>query len=172
MVPTSKLCGGCLSKGIMSSARTSIWEKDGHPTLSLMLDISAPSGVFFVPLELPPHHWSSELVLFSAGPLREKPGTPGSLHFSQPQSPLVFTVRSYGDFSFQHWNPGLGGLVWSWDPLLLRGDLQSQGISTDLTAICGCGTSPFSISAPLPILMCLRYILSYGTSVQLGLRLL
>ena len=32
----------------------------------------------------------------------------------------MFTDRSYGDLSSRHWNPGLGGLVWGWDPSLLR----------------------------------------------------
>ena len=36
------------------------------------------------------------------------------------QSPLVFAARSFGDLSSCHWNPGLWGLVWGWDALLLR----------------------------------------------------
>ena len=46
------------------------------------------------------------------------------LGFQQPpppaQSPLVFTARSGGDLSSWHWNPGLRGLDWVWDSLLLR----------------------------------------------------
>ena len=37
-----------------------------------------------------------------------------------PQTPLVFTVRSYEAFSSQHWNPGLCGLVWGWGRSLSR----------------------------------------------------
>ena len=34
--------------------------------------------------------------------------------------PLDFTTRSYGDLSFQCWNPRLCSLSWGWDPLLPR----------------------------------------------------
>ena len=40
--------------------------------------------------------------------------------FPLTQSPLVFAARSYGALSFWHWNPGLGSLVWGWDPLFLK----------------------------------------------------
>ena len=36
------------------------------------------------------------------------------------QSLLGFAGRSCGDLSSWHWNPGLWGLVWGWDSLLLR----------------------------------------------------
>ena len=39
---------------------------------------------------------------------------------SLTQPPLVFTARNYEDVSSWHWSPGLGGLVWGWDPLLPR----------------------------------------------------
>lgn len=35
---------------------------------------------------------------------------------TQPQSPLVFTARSCGNFSFWHWNPGLGRPLWGLVP--------------------------------------------------------
>ena len=66
-----------------------------------------------------------------------------------PQPPLIFTARRYGDLSSWHWNPGLGGLVWCYDPLLRR--YPSRFLSTT----CGCGTthseSPH-LSASLPLL--------------------
>ena len=37
-----------------------------------------------------------------------------------PQPPLVFTAGSYGDLSPWHWNPGLYGLAWGYDPSLPR----------------------------------------------------
>ena len=48
-----------------------------------------------------------------------------ALLLSQPQSPLVFIAICYRDFSSWYWNPGPEGLVWGWDPLLLRRDLYS-----------------------------------------------
>ena len=36
------------------------------------------------------------------------------------QPPLFFIARSYGDLSSWCWNPGLGVLVWGWNPSLLR----------------------------------------------------
>ena len=42
-----------------------------------------------------------------AYPLREAHGTPATLQLTQPQSLLVCTARSYGDFSSWHWNPWL-----------------------------------------------------------------
>ena len=59
---------------------------------------------------------------------------------SLPQSPLVFTVRNYGDLFSRHWNPGLGVLVWTWDSLLLRSP------SWFLPTIRGCGTTHSSSS--------------------------
>lgn len=66
----------------------------------------------------------SESVSKGVGPLKGTPGTPAILWFMHPQSLLVFTVRSYGDFSPQrpqHWHPGLGSLLWGWGPLF-RGE--------------------------------------------------
>ena len=42
-----------------------------------------------------------------------------------------FTARSYGYFSFWHWNSGLGEWVWDWDPSFLRGNLYSCAILPD-----------------------------------------
>ena len=36
-----------------------------------------------------------------------------------PQTPLVFMARSYGNLSSRCWNPGLCGLAWGLDCLLL-----------------------------------------------------
>ena len=58
------------------------------------------------------------------------------------QSPLVFAARSYGNLSFWHWNPGLGGLVWYWDSLLPRCPFWI------FSTIHGCGTSLFLVCAP------------------------
>ena len=57
------------------------------------------------------HLWASDF--------RGKPGTPEVLCLTQPQSPLVFTTWSYGDFSSQHWNLGWGcpGHAFQWGSL-------------------------------------------------------
>ena len=53
------------------------------------------------------------------------------------QSLLAFVAR-YGDLSSWHWNPGLGGWVWAWDPC--SRDIPPEFLSTT----CGCETSPFA----------------------------
>ena len=58
---------------------------------------------------------------FVLGLIKKNCQDSGSLCLNQPQSVLVFTARSYGDLSSWHWNPKLGGPVWGWNPLLLRG---------------------------------------------------
>lgn len=54
------------------------------------------------------------------------------LHVTQPHSLLVFTARRCGDFSSCHWNPGLGGLVWGRDPILLR---ETSTVKTSLSIL-------------------------------------
>ena len=85
---------------------------------------------------------------------------------SQPQSLLVFTARSYGDFSSIHGNPGF--LVWGWGPLLLTGDLHSQDVPPYFYQP-HLGVGPVH-PVPLPLLPAsmwlLLYILSHRTSVQ------
>ena len=44
--------------------------------------------------------------------------TPEAFHLIRPEHLLVCTTRGYENFSSQHRNPGLEGLVWGWDPLL------------------------------------------------------
>ena len=78
------------------------------------------------------------------------PGAPEAFCLTEPQSPLVFTARSYGDFSSWHWNPGLGGLIWGWDTSLLRGKLHSQDIHPDFyPPHVGMGPA-LSVSLPFP----------------------
>ena len=83
-------------------------------SLTLMFSLSPPSS-------LPENQYTYPQVRL------EKKGTPGApeaLPLPQPKSLLVFTARSYGDFFSWHWIPGLGGVVWGWDPLLLGEPLQ------------------------------------------------
>ena len=61
---------------------------------------------------------------------------------------MVFTVRSYGDFSSWHWSPGLGGLVWGYDPLFLRYSFWF------LSTTHGCGPAHSSPLPLLPVSMC------------------
>ena len=60
----------------------------------------------------------SESSKFVCEPRKRNTWTPEAFHVPQPQSPLVFAARSYGDFSSWHWNPGMGGLVCGWALLL------------------------------------------------------
>ena len=61
------------------------------------------------------------------GPLRGKPGTLEVLRLSQPQSLLLFTAKSFGNLSSQHWKYELGSLVWDWDSSLLTGGMEKSG---------------------------------------------
>ena len=71
-------------------------------------------------IQLLPWCWSSERVSQSKSvhefPKRNCMGLQKFLPLIQ--SPLVFAARRYGDLSSWYWNPGLGGLVWSWDSSL------------------------------------------------------
>ena len=84
------------------------------------------------------------------------PFTPGYLCVTQPQSLLLFTARSYGDFSSQHWNPGFGSLVW--------GCWSSGGISTAETFLCVFNwhtwmwDQPVLLLCPAPVSMWLLFI--------------
>ena len=108
--------GGWLSKEAIVSGSTFVPEITAPPVLSMKPDNSVPFCMVLVFLKLLSYHWSSEQVSPSevtpcAGPLKGVPGTLEALCLTQPQSPLIFTARSYEDFSLWHWNPGLGVLV-------------------------------------------------------------
>ena len=62
------------------------------------------------------------------------------------QHPLVFTARSYGDFSSQHCNPGLCSLTWGWDLSLPR--YPSWFLST--THECGAASACFAACLSMP----------------------
>ena len=92
------------------------------PAFALMSDTSVPPHTPLVPFKSLPLCWNLERVslhksmcgFFERKCLRIQ-------HFLPlTQSPLVFAARSYGDLSSCHWNPGLRGLVWGWETLLLR----------------------------------------------------
>ena len=94
------------------------------------------------------------------------PGAPEAFCLTEPQSPLVFTARSYGDFSSWHWNPGLGGLIWGWDTSLLRGKLHSLDIHPDFYPP-HVGMGP-ACSTSLPLLVVSVWILLYILSCILS----
>ena len=77
-------------------------------------------------------------VSLRTGPWRGSARGSSSFCLPQPQCPLVFVARSYGDFSSWPWSPGQGGF----DPWLLR--YPSWFLSTTR----GCRTSLFHISTP------------------------
>ena len=87
-----------------------------------MLDTSFSSCMPLVPFKLLPQGWSLGVVSlnkFVCGFVKRNClGLQNFLLLTQ--SPLVFAARTYGDLSSWHWNPGLRGLVWGWDFLLLR----------------------------------------------------
>ena len=100
------LCGKGLNKGTMASASTSVGEKAAPPALALKQNNSVP------PLYVP-----------GMGLEEEPPRTPEALRLTQSQSPLIFTARSYGDFSSWHWKPGLGGTGVGLGPFVPQGGL-------------------------------------------------
>ena len=144
MAPTCQFCVGrsqkrnkglchhfCLAESFLS------------PALILMLDSSVFPHMFLVLFELLPQCWSSETL--SPSKCVHSPFKKYCLRFQhsspQPQSLLVFTSRSHGNFSSWHWNPGLQGLCGAGAPHSSGGPLQLRYISQFLSATHGCGTS-------------------------------
>ena len=142
--PLSSGWGEVLRKRTVASASTFVWQKAAMPPASspplprLWPDtrkFSPPrmSLVSFTLLLC----WSSEGVSpckSVCGPFKRNCLKLGvAFCLTHPPSVLVFIARTYGDFSSQSWNCGLGSPVWSWDLSLLRGDwdLHSQNIPPD-----------------------------------------
>ena len=100
---------------------------------------SVSSYMFLVHFKLLPLCWSSEGVSLCMGPLRGTPGIPRILHFTQPQYPLLFTSRSFGNFFSWHWFLELGGLTHQGGPI------QQRHLSQILLATHGFGASPFRV---------------------------
>ena len=92
------------------------------PALALMPDSSLPHNMPLVPFKQLPWFWSSERVNLSKSMCEFFKGNWLRLQQFLPptQSPLVFVAKSYEVLSSWHLNPGLWGLVWGWDSLLLR----------------------------------------------------
>lgn len=98
---------GKLSKGIMAFASTFAFIPKP--------DNSAPLFVSLVPFELLPQWWSSEWVQVSpyADPLREHLGLQQPFFSFSYNLHWFPQLRSYGNFSFWHWSPGLESPVWT-----------------------------------------------------------
>ena len=150
--------GEKIRKETMTSASTSVWDKAALPALILKPDSSVLPHT-----SLLPQHCSSDQVSLCMGRLRGIPGTlEASISHTQPQSPLVFTARSYRDFSSWHWNPGRGALMWGWScdiPL----EFYPPHISVKPAHI----ASPSLLPASMWLLL---YIFSCRTSVQLDFK--
>ena len=115
------LCGGKFQKRDSSFCPPFCPGESFPPALALMPASSVLPCMSLVPFKLLPHCWSSKGVSLSNSVCRLfKRNCLGPQKFLPLiQSLLVFAARSYGDLSFWHWNPGLGGLVWGWDSSLL-----------------------------------------------------
>ena len=114
------------------------------PALALIPDISVPPHMSQVPFSLLLLWWSSEgvsSVSLCVGPFIGTAWDSSSLSFTASLPSGVYSQKLADLFSRQ-WNPGLGGQVYSWDPLLPRYQ------SLFLSATNGCGTSPFHNSVP------------------------
>ena len=118
--------------------------------LTWMPEIAVSPLMPLVPFHLLHWCWSPEEVCVSPqsimGPLRGD-AWESCTFFLQPQPPLVFIARSYGDLPSWNWNPGLGGLVWGWDPLLLRYLSQFSSI----TCVWDCTSAPLHLCISLPL---------------------
>ena len=136
--PPCWLCGGEGSEKEQWPLPALLFWRKLPLQLTLMPDTSVLPHMSLVPFKLLPQCWSSEWVSLSKSIhvwslLEELPGTPEALPLDQSQSPLIFTARSYGDFSSWHLGPG-----WGWNHCSPT-DISLQIVSTT----CGCGTSPF-----------------------------
>ena len=151
-------------KGLMASVNTLVWEKSVWCQIIQLL----PICLWCLSSCCPSTGAQSEWVSVSlCGPSKRNTWDSRSLPLPQWQIPLFFTARRYGDFSSWHWNPGLGSLVWGWDPPFLKGDHCSQDLSPDFYLSHSMGAAH---SASLPLLSVsmwlLLYIFSSGTFIQ------
>ena len=113
---------------------------------------------------------ASESKLVHAWILRRMWVKPAALCLTQPEAPLVFIAKSYGDFC-----SGTGSLGWGSgvgpEPLAPQvGPPQLRKPSQFISTTRGCGPSPSVSLSLLPVLMWLLYILSCRTSIQLDFR--
>ena len=121
------------------------------PALALMPDTSIPPHMPLVFFKVLPWWWGPEGVsqrksIFRA--LQEERSENPTISSADP-CPLVFIAQLYGDFSSWHWNPGLVGLVWGWDPSLPR---YSSILYSPLVGL-GSAGSMSHISTLLPLLL-------------------
>ena len=155
MAPVCSLCGECSSNEQWPLPALLFGRKLPSPTLTLVPNTSVPLYMFLVPFNPLYQCWTQKKSESgnSVGPLRGTAQDSRSLRLAQSHFLffwLSFAARSQGDFSSQHWNPGLGVLVWVWNPSLLSlgGHLQPTYPLCFFAATCVYGNSPFSISAP------------------------
>ena len=148
IVPSCQLCGSVRGRlprrGTVASASTSVQKKAAFQLSHWCYAVQFVHILWCLSICCPHAGALREYVWVSLclSCLRVSARESSSFCLLKPQSPLVFTARSYGDFSSWHWNPGLGVLVWCWDPSLLK--YPSRFLSTTH----GCGSSPFHISTP------------------------
>ena len=140
-------------------------EKAVPSALILMTDNSTPPYMLREPFQLLLQHWSSEEVWDDQceGPLRGPSDTPN----------LSAAIPS-GFYSQKLWGllilalaPCLGGLVWVWNSLLLRGYLGHWYIPSDFNQPHKGEVPAHSVSLPflLVLMWLLIYVLSYRTLI-------
>ena len=89
---------------------------------------------------------------------------------SQMQSPMVFTVRCYGDYSSQHCCPRLGSPLWGWKASLFRGYLRRWNMSPNFSSpSLGYETCLFCVSVPPPCGFLLSLVIENFCSANLHL---
>ena len=115
MAPTWALSGGRVRKGTMVSASTSV-PPSSRPNARHFGSSPYATGAF----RSAAHNLELRGSKSVCGPLRGTARESSGFCLSQPHPLLVFIVRSYGELSSWQWNPGLGILMWGWDPSLLR----------------------------------------------------
>ena len=129
-VPACQLCGEGLIRGAVAPVRTSVWEKAAPPALALMLDSPAPSHVFSASQAAVP-------VLEITGSESEsmcRPFKRNCLGLQKPStsaSTVGFYSQKLGQLLVLALEPWAGGLLYGWDPLLLRGGTCSRAIPPD-----------------------------------------
>ena len=132
------------------------WRFPWHSSFFQSLQLLPVCDLLAVALVLNPRGWvcvnSESMQAFKQSLLKTRQ------ILLQPQPPLDFTARSYGDLYSCCWNPGLSGLARDWDPAIRRhpsGVLSCINVEPPISLLLCTILHPHTfppVSASLPLL--------------------
>lgn len=131
---------------------TPVLEKASPRVPAPMPDNPASPHMCLGPSKLPS---AERLRKFVRQPFKRNSWVSSSLRVPQPKSLLVFTARSFGDFSFQLWNPGLGAWFGVGTPCSSRAaSTETMFLLIKRAAHVGAGPAPPVPPPLLPVSVC------------------